>query len=292
LELIRGDIPTVVKNLTDYFHGLQSLRRTIGSDYLNVQFGWVPLMNDIIKAVEVLFKLHMLLYGSDQRRRSRSGDVGYHSRFVPGLTSLNSTYEWNPFRTSIRSTPYVKNVQSPFGYDVTLGFSPPVISTSRAISVECDYRFSARYHRGSRPNDRERGFIDRATELLGLQLTPEMLWQLTPWTWLLDWASNLGAVAQNLSTLDWSNVLLDYAYLTFCIRTESSVSTVFSPSFTVDSGSNMITVNLNRSFQFQRFSTIEKVREQASPFGFSVSWEALSASQLAILAALGMSRGR
>jgi hypothetical protein len=156
---------------------------------------------------------------------------------------------------------------------------------SRSTRITADFRFSARYHRGARPNSRERGFIERATELLGLEITPAVLWELTPWTWLLDWASNLGSVASNISLLDWSNVLLDYAYLTFVVKTESSVTwkgpTVISPQLTVSHG-----------FITKGFTTVEKVREQASPYGFSVGWTGLSPFQLSIIAALGMSRGR
>jgi hypothetical protein len=151
--------------------------------------------------------------------------------------------------------------------------------------IEADYRFTAKYHKGARANAIESRYIARATELLGLELTPAVLWELAPWTWLLDWVSNLGSLASNISLLDWSNVLLDYAYLTFVVKTTSQITwkgpTQWSSLASVSHG-----------YISQSYTSEEKIREQASPYGFSVSWDGLSPFQLSILAALGMSRGR
>jgi hypothetical protein len=296
LELLRGDVPSVVKNLARYLSDLQSLKKTVGSDWLNVQFGWVPLINDIRAAVGVLFQLHLLLYQSNERRRGRSGSLGSWSRFSTdtGVVSLQAQTASPLFpqasKTDQRAYQNVQWTGQRFEGGEALRIQTN--GCSRAVTVSADWRFTARFHRGARPNDTERGYIDRATQLLGLEFTPDMLWQLTPWTWLLDWASNIGAVAQNLSTLDWSNVLLDYAYLTFCVRTETSVGMELLPSWVVGSGNNSYEITPSLPYFSQKFSSVEKVREQASPFGFSVSWDALSAYQLSILAALGITRGR
>jgi len=294
LELLQGDIPSVVKNLRHGLQGLQSLKKTLGSDYLNVQFGWVPLITDIQRAVETLFKLHLLLYGSDERRRSGRGELGTWSRMVTGrpdggakpvLGSIAS-----PLFNNAGGSPYVINTKfsGPYGV-ISLPTDEGVGEYVRTHRVTADFRFSARFHRGAQPNGRERGFIERANELLGLEITPNVLWQLTPWTWLLDWASNLGSVAQNLTILDWSNVLLDYAYLTFQIETESSAS--FSSTGLITTSDKRFSYRLPKYIS-QHWRTVEKIREQASPYGFSVGWTGLNAFQLSILAALGMSRGR
>lgn len=283
LELMTGDVPSVLKNLRKHLAGMQSLKKTAGSDWLNVQFGWVPLVNDIKATVEVLLKLHMLLLGSDNYRRTRGGDLGEWARNVDTPYD-RSLYLSGPLSSSFAS-PYWKDYQNtgtPLSYP---GYIPEG-RWNRSVRITADFRFSAKYHRGAVPNSKERGYIERATELLGLEITPAVLWEITPWTWLLDWASNLGSLASNLSLLDWSNVLLDYAYLTFVVKTEGSIS--WQGSKSNDAGR----FNLNHSFISQGYSIEEKVREQASPYGFSVGWDGLSPSQLAILTALGMSRGR
>ncbi len=286
LELMSGDIPTVFKNLRKYIYQLQSIKRAAGSDWLNIQFGWVPLANDIRATVEVLMKLHMLLYADDQAyRRTRGGDLGSWSRLFETPYSRVLT-TGSPLNSSTTSDPFVKDAQG-----ITPRSSPPPIGAgvgawSLSTRITADFRFSAKYHRGARPNSQERGYLERAMELLGLEVTPAVLWELTPWTWLLDWATNLGSVASNITMLNWSNVLLDYAYLTCVVKTTSSVSVKLS--------SSLISANttVNGTYFGLGFESIEKVREQASPFGFSVSWDGLNPFQLSILAALGMSRGR
>jgi hypothetical protein len=281
LELLTGDVPTIFKNLRRYINDLQDLKKSAGSDWLNFQFGWVPLANDIRATIETLLKLHMLLYGSDDARRTRGGDLGTWTRNDSSLAALSMQFG-SPFGTG-RNSPQWQVVTNSGTLVQPAQFTGGTFS--RSVKIHADFRFTARYHRGARPNGRERGFLERATELLGLELTPAVLWELTPWTWLLDWASNLGALASNISLLDWSNVLLDYAYLTFVVKTDSAVTwqgpTTISPQLSVSHG-----------YIAKGFSTIEKVREQASPYGFSVGWTGLNAFQLSILAALGMSRGR
>jgi hypothetical protein len=96
----------------------------------------------------------------------------------------------------------------------------------------------------------------------------------------------LGTVTQNLSDLDWSNVLLDYAYLTLQVKAVASMSVTLPSSWS----SGRYTSSHSTIAHY--VTSVEKVREQASPVGFSVSWDGLSPFQLSILAALGMTRGR
>ncbi|DAD50899.1 maturation protein [ssRNA phage SRR5467091_10] len=290
LELAFGSVPTVLRNLRDYFAQLQSLKKTAGSDWLNVQFGWVPLISDIQDAVGVLFKLHMLLYGSEERRRFRDGKIGTWGRMSESsTTSIRTLYWTNPIAPAIDNTTTMK------GRTGSVGEAPGALPStgtrvSRTTRITADFRFSARFHRGARPGRREVYYLNEAEKLLGLEITPAVLWELAPWSWLMDWGSNLGSVAENLSQLDWSNVLLDYAYLTTCVTTDMSIGiTLPSDTWTIGSVSQKM---LSGRYIGQHVSSVEKIREQASPYGFSVSWEGLSPFQLSILAALGMSRGR
>ena len=284
IELMSGDIPSVTKNLRKHIYDLQNLKRAAGSDYLNVAFGWLPLVNDIRGTVETLLKLHMLLLGSDEYRRARGGDLGTWARMAE-TTSDRGIRFGSPLAAGT-SSPYFKDYQNTGSPLLSPGSIPSTDGKwSRSCFIQADFRFTAKYHRGAKPNAMHMRYIQLATELLGLELTPAVLWELTPWTWLLDWASNLGSLAANISMLDWSNILLDYAYLTFVVKTTSAVT--WSGPKTLSNG-----VKLSHSYIANSYTVEEKIREQASPFGFSVSWDGLSPFQLSILAALGMSRGR
>jgi hypothetical protein len=119
------------------------------------------------------------------------------------------------------------------------------------------------------PNDvRRRGLIN-------FDLTPETLWNLAPWSWAVDWFVPVGDLIGNLQ--DWSTdgLVMRYGY---CM--EHSVTTD-TYNYIGQGGQYVGAI---------RLSTESKVRIQANPFGFGMSWESLSPRQLAIVAALGLSR--
>jgi len=292
LELMKGDVPRVVSNLIRHQRDLSALKRAAGSDYLNVQFGWVPLVRDLTDALEVAYKLDALMFNSQNYRRGREREIGYWnvSSNDPPISAqrqmklagygITSSLESKIIPDQFPSSEMVVNVGSG-------GF----IAASRYVrssTTRADLRFTARFHRGVEASTTQNGYLDRAVELLGLEMTPAVLWELTSWSWLIDWFSNLGNVAKNLSDLDWSNVLLDYAYLTVRVRSQRVIG--FEGITAQSSGSyNQVVAPTS---MYKSVTVDELSREQASPFGFSTSWGGLSPYQLSILAALGMTRGR
>ena len=292
LELLTGNLPRILARIGDNLTRIaidwklqtgKELRKHTnpGNEWLSYHFGWAPLVKDVFAAIDVLYRLHVLLYASDDTRRHRGGDLATLGRNTESSTSPLA--HGGAIGTNTFLSPQVKDFTGTFG----AGWLDPVgVRVSKSVLIEADFRFAARYHSGARPNSREQGYLDKALDLLGLDITPATLWNLAPWTWLLDWFSNIGTVAQNLSDLDWSNVLLDYAYLTTVVKTTSSIGVNMPASWS----SGRYTTST--PFIAQRWVTTEKVREQASPYGFSVSWTGLNPFQLSILAALGMTRGR
>lgn len=297
-ELMTGNLPRILARVGDRLTRIAidwkletgrelSKHTNPGSEWLALQFGWVPLVNDIVHAVETLYKLHLLLYGaSEDTRRHRGGDLAALGRIASSFTA--GQRNWNlgsPLASSAITSPYMSNTS---GSVLSAPGAPNNTDAvwSKSTHIVADYRFSARFHSGARANEQEVGYLDRALQLLGLDITPATLWNLAPWTWLLDWFSNMGTVAQNLSDLDWSNVLLDYAYLTMQVESTAYLSVKVPSTWT-----NGLFSSSHQTIA-HTITTTEKVREQASPVGFSVSWDGLSPFQLSILAALGMTRGR
>lgn len=105
--------------------------------------------------------------------------------------------------------------------------------------------------------------------VLGLNLDAQTIWNLIPWSWLVGWLLPVEPVLQNLSVMARNNVRIQRAY----IMCHSEVT------HTADNGRFSATL---------RMST--KQRDRASPWGFGANPKALSATQLAILASLGLSR--
>jgi hypothetical protein len=120
-----------------------------------------------------------------------------------------------------------------------------------------------------------------ANQLLGSRITPETLWNLTPWSWLVDWVFNIGDVLSNLSAFSNDGLVMRRGYV---MRHENLTHDYTLTGIRFMNG-------YNPGMIYQRFSTETKIRRSASPYGFSASWPDFSPRQLAILAALGITRG-
>lgn len=118
-------------------------------------------------------------------------------------------------------------------------------------------------------------FVQR---LFGLRLTPDVVWNLTPWSWLIDWCTNVGDVISNVSGPGLTeNLVAKYAYL----MGERKVMLSEDKTLSLASGPK----TLNTIWSLER-----KTRSKANPFGFSVSWDNLTPRQWSLLTALGIQR--
>jgi hypothetical protein len=124
-------------------------------------------------------------------------------------------------------------------------------------------------------------FSSEANKLLGLRLTPEVLWDLTPWTWLGDWVSNLGDVIHNVSALGQDNLVIKYGYIMQHTKYEREYRLSLNKP-RID-GVGVYDLKLINE---------RKVRMKASPYGFGLTWDGFSTRQWAILGALGLSNAR
>jgi len=120
-----------------------------------------------------------------------------------------------------------------------------------------------------------------AEKLFGLSLSPDTLWQLAPWSWAVDWFANTGDVLHNVSAYANQGLILRYGY----IMEHTVVRDTYSCGNPVTNG-----LWNGRPIAPITFVTETKVRRRANPFGFGVSWNALSPFQTSIVAALGISR--
>jgi hypothetical protein len=126
--------------------------------------------------------------------------------------------------------------------------------------------------------------------LFGVLPTPELLWEVVPWSWLIDWFTNVGDIASNLSWTPAENLIADYSFVMKHIEEKVVTTnyTFFPPR---------ITPAYNYKGVDHTFTRVEKreVKLRAgdlNPFGLGVTLPSLSGRQLGILAALGISRSR
>jgi len=260
---IRNDgVPTVLgvqawREKTRFYRGL-------GKEYLNAEFGWSPFIDDVRKFASVV-KHFDQDYGHFAQQSGQNNHVDY--TFPPTKTYKTEFMENIPLlncnRTVIGS-----------GKGNTYG-----VSTKRTWFSGC-----WTYHVPSLSGptaDRMSAYATYANHLLGVRLTPEVLWNLSPWTWALDWFGNTGDIIHNVSTIGHDGLVLKYGYVMHHCRLELSRYVV---------GPTTLGAQLP-SGQSIEYVLETKTRFQANPyFGFGAVGS-LSTTQLAILAALGLSRG-
>jgi hypothetical protein len=270
-EFFTEGIPSIIGGTLKTWRNMttKDRRRSIGDEYLNVEFGWKPLMNDLKKISSSLLRANLIMNqyfansGKMVRRRYNFPTVNH----AEALPSYSNTSPW--------VSPSVNALTVPS--QINLG------RVSLLYEVQKRQWFSGAFTYYVPPADNLRNSVARyviqARHLLGLSLTPDTVWNLAPWSWAVDWFFNVGDVLQN-----WTNWAIDNQVLLYGYMMEHTISTytyTFSGPSGYVSGDTPTPVTL---------STESKVRRQATPYGFGFSWDSFSPRQLAIIAALGISR--
>jgi hypothetical protein len=129
-----------------------------------------------------------------------------------------------------------------------------------------------------------RGFADYANHVLGLRLTPEVLWNLSPWSWFSDWLTNtdvvIGAISDALS-----DGMVPVESFVMHHHRRQALKAAATPHMSGDGKIARFSPTATKVFSEQ------KIRFPSVPYlGFGGGVSQLSAKQVSILAALGISR--
>jgi hypothetical protein len=128
--------------------------------------------------------------------------------------------------------------------------------------------------------DEMRRVAIESRRLFGVSLTPDVIWNLTPWSWALDWFGSMGDFLSNLSSWIVANQVLAYGYMM-----EHTIST-YTYTFVGPTGLYPPTLRPN---DLTLISECKK-RIKATPYGFGLSWDGFTPIQWAVTAALGLTR--
>jgi len=251
------------------WQGKTSIARSAGDEYLNAQFGWLPLVSDVHDLYHAVTHSHSVL---EQFERG-SGRVTRRRYSFPVTKTTTSSV------VAGSRNPVVFDGQPEF-----LDRTKPNATLYRDTTTETQVWFSGAftYHLPWGYDSRV-GMIRNARQamtLTGLDLTPEVVWNATPWTWAIDWFSNAGDVVSNLSDWATDGLALKYGYVM-----EHSIKT---DRYSLDGPGRLFSPKVYPSPIVLR--TEIKRRRVATPFGFGLSWTGLTIRQLAIAAALGITR--
>jgi len=129
--------------------------------------------------------------------------------------------------------------------------------------------------------------------LFGLHPSPELLWEVLPWSWLIDYFSNVGDVMSNMSTGAAENLTTSRSF----IMRHTIVETEHKAHVVHEALDQPGYFNNKWPAVEHTWSTVDKTETKSragggNPFGLNVTLDSLNAGQLAILAALGISRSQ
>jgi len=245
-----------------------SAARNAGDEYLNVQFGWQPLINDITAFGHGVVNARSVI---DQYKRNIGRPIRrtYHfptDRSVserrldsrPPFCMENMTSEWTETGATWGSCYcHSETVRERWFSGCFTYFFPSEIFASKKLA---DLAILARQ--------------------LGLEISPDNLWKVAPWSWAVGWFSNMGDVISNWSAFHEDGLVMRYGYM-------------MERSITTNTYSLVGAIPVNGEYRPVSDVVVEvdtKLRRKATPYGFGLNWNGFSAFQSSILVALGLSR--
>jgi len=248
-----------------------SASRKAAGEYLNHIFGWVPFVSDLYDVAKAI-RDHSKI--AQQYARNSGRDIRRKYTF-PSESSTVTVQQGGA------TTPGVPSLPTPLYEKYGTRFQTIKTSASRKFSGCFTY-----YLPEVLPDDS--GFVQfvnkakrteaLANRLLGTRLTPDLVYKLTPWTWMLDWFTTTGSVVHNWSAFASDGLVMRYGYMSELL-TQNTTYVVTG-------------LKLRGSPEISPSSSQEKTvltRTRATPYGFGVLPTSFSKKQWAIIAALGIS---
>lgn len=233
--------------------------RSAGSEYLNVEFGWKPLVADVRAFLNGVQNTDHIMrsYQEGSRRKIRQRLVFLpENRFHIEKTSINvlpNPRSW----FSASGTCSLSETRETWFSGTYMYYVPPLESMNTLSRMALTAR-----------------------KVHGVELTPEVVWNLAPWSWAVDWFGNVGDVMHNVSAIGRDGLTLHHAYIMSRYkRVKSYQGTITGP------GGAQRPTSMTES-------KVHQVRHAASPYGFNLGWDDFSPRQIAITTALGLSRQR
>lgn len=245
------------RRVLDYF-------KSLGNAYLNWEFGWKPFLLDLKEFLTGLLKFNdrvKQLIRDNGKPIHRQGPV-----FKDEASSSTTTRSVGAdiLLPSYETAAYIAS----FGSSTACPNSKTVTTTISQL-----YWFSGtfRYYLAPLGSFQLEEQVSRI--IYGLDLTPRLVWELMPWSWLADWFTSLGDSIDNMTEIMLDSLVATYAYTMGHYK--SVEETAWSNGLTTA----------------RRVLTNEiKAREQSTPYGFGIDTSSFSGRQSAILAALALAR--
>jgi hypothetical protein len=257
-------------------HGPRIGPRAVANEFLNIKFGWIPFVQDVIDFTKTVHFYRNLLVkalkynGIPIRKR-----ISLFSDSKPWVKLAGATYSVsnNSYPMPCHAVAFPSDFfSSAPSWEVVEGRT----SAAYGIGKWTIYRPEFDSHRPEFYSSWNK--FEQFLTLTGLRISPSSLYKATPWTWLIDWFTDIGNFFQFL-TDEFSNSIVSR----YCYAMQAQTITRLFTNVLPFRG-NPVSLNFARQI-------VSKQRiAGSSPYGFDLPWESLTAGQYAILGALGITK--
>lgn len=266
-----GGIPKVMGTILN-FESRARFARSAGKEYLNSVFGWAPLVRDLQSIASAVI-------ASNDTVQQYLSDSGKGIRRQYSFPEIHTNVSLDNVGVS------TSNVVSGLGSnDTQLNSGLGLNGRLRQVTnLDRKIWFSGQYTYylpdGIDPASRMKVYASLARKLVGARLSPEVLWELQPWSWLVDWVFNIGQILENIESFQTDGLVLRYGYLMCTDVVTTDTVAVFANGPFKNLGPITRTSRVTR-----------KMRVRATPYGFGLDPSTWSLERWAILAALGLTK--
>jgi len=251
---------------------------SVADNFLNHEFGWVPFINDLQRFLNTF-------ESQDQHinRITRENGIWIRRRRVLE-ESETTTLQTRSFITKTQPTSNAASLTpclrlESYGGSMCRGWTDITETSIVKVWAVGQFTFYRIEFDDKLPSYSDQVMnVRRLLTLYGARINPTVLWKITPWSWLIDWFTNLGSYIQRVDDLMTDGIVSRYLYV---MRSESKVISKIC-HFNFYSGP--------RTLIWQRRLKTKQREAADSPYGFNTPWNTLSAEKWAILGAVGISR--
>lgn len=255
--------------------------KQVPDEFLNNQFGWAPFLGDLANTMDVIqnfadYEARELERNGRWRNRKKREEATVSDQLVYQLNSNSAGTYASP---SLFSPNRWLNLRDPEGTHAK--GRPDHISVHRQSVVEVWYEGKFRSYYPEFDKGLKSGYpaLDsarRAMRMHGLSISPTLLWNITPWSWMVDWFAGVGDAIQRYEDMLSDTVAAQYFYLMRRIVSR------YEYTITKQTYQGPIVLKWHEGVETKRRAV------GANSFGFSGSPTGLSGRQQAILGALGI----
>jgi hypothetical protein len=265
--------------------------KSIADEYLNYQFGIKPFVNDLMKFAKAaqssskIIKQYERDSGRVVRRRTGVKPIIKSSNPIELAYQPSSfgNFGWKLDYSGQGLTPSyseargraIRNEGGTFLPNMTAWYQ-----TQERKSIWFSGAYSYYLNNGDDVISRFERYEQLANKLLGTRVDYNLLYQLTPWSWLIDWFLDIGNIISSTEALQKDGLVLRYGYI-MCTTSYAEQYSISGFKFSKSSVPQLLATE---------YKHVRKTRVRATPYGFGLNPDSFSAGQWAILGALGMTK--